>query len=224
MQFDLFDQDHNRILESTDYRQFRQRLREYSCKRCELYKYRRNIVIDRGNPDARIVVISERPGENEDRLGQAFVGRAGELLDKIFSSIGLSSDRDMLICNVVKCMPVSIKEDMTREDRAPQAEEVKACIPFLHKQISLINPRVILLLGAVALKHVAHVGGDFKMEEEAGKFFTLPEYPGVQLMVLYHPAFLLRDPRKKSDMWEHVKRLRQYLQDEGIFSERPSEQ
>jgi DNA polymerase len=105
---------------------------------------------------------------------------------------------------------------MTVEDRAPQSEEVKACLPLLQKQISLMKPRVILLLGAVALKHIARTAGDFKMEEEAGKFFERPEYPGVQFMILYHPAFLLRDPRKKKDMWEHVKKLRAYLEEEGI--------
>ena len=218
MQFDLFDQELNHILEATDYAAFKKLLQGYNCTACELHKYRRQIVVDRGNPAAAIMVISERPGENEDRTGQAFVGRAGEMLDSIFASIGLDSNRDMLICNVVKCMPVSTREDMTLEDRAPQAEEVKVCVPFLQKQISLMKPKVILLLGAVALRHIARTGGEFKMEEEAGKFFTLPEYPGIQFMVLYHPAFLLRDPRRKKEMWEHVKKLRDYLTKENIVS------
>jgi DNA polymerase len=216
MQFDLFNQELNRILETEDYPTFKQLLEAYNCTACELHKHRNRIVVDRGNSASAIMVISERPGENEDRTGVAFVGRAGEMLDKIFSSIGLDSNRDMLICNVVKCMPVSTREDMTVEDRAPQAEEVRACLPFLQKQISLMKPKVILLLGAVALKHIAKTAGDFKMEEEAGKFFARPEYPGVQFMILYHPAFLLRDPRKKRDMWEHVKKLRGYLEGEGI--------
>ena len=218
MQFDLFDQELNHILEATDYAAFKKLLQGYNCTACELHKYRRQIVVDRGNPAAAIMVISERPGENEDRTGQAFVGRAGEMLDSIFASIGLDSNRDMLIGNVVKCMPVSTREDMTLEDRAPQAEEVKVCVPFLQKQISLMKPKVILLLGAVALRHIARTGGEFKMEEEAGKFFTLPEYPGIQFMVLYHPAFLLRDPRRKKEMWEHVKKLRDYLEKEKIIS------
>jgi len=218
MQFDLFDQELNRVLEAADYATFKRLLQGYNCTACELHKYRHQIVVDRGNPASAVMVISERPGENEDRTGQAFVGRAGEMLDKIFSSIGLDSNRDMLICNVVKCMPVSTREDMTIEDRAPQAEEVKACLPFLQKQISLMKPKLILLLGAVALKHIARTGGEFTMEEEAGKFFTLPEYPGIQFMVLYHPAFLLRDPRRKKDMWEHVKKLRGYLEEQGILN------
>lgn len=217
MQFDLFDQELNRILEAPDYAGFRNLLKAYDCRACGLYQHRHTIVVDRGNPSAAIMVISERPGENEDRTGEAFVGRAGEMLDKIFASIGLDSNRDMLICNVVKCMPVSTREDATVEDRAPQAEEVKACLPFLQKQIALMKPRVILLLGAVALKHIARAPAEFTMEEEAGRFFSLPEYPGVQFMVLYHPAFLLRDPRKKNDMWEHVKKLRAYLVEQGIM-------
>jgi DNA polymerase len=217
MQFDLFDQELNRVLQARDYPEFRSLLSAYPCRGCALHAHRHRIVVDRGNPDSSIMVVSERPGENEDRTGQAFVGRAGEMLDKIFSSIGLSSNDDMLICNVVKCMPVTVRDDGTAEDRAPQAEEVKACLPFLQKQIALQRPKVILLLGAVALKHIAKAGGEFTMEEEAGKFFTLPEYPGVQLMVLYHPAFLLRDPRKKKDMWEHVKRLRAYLEEQNIM-------
>lgn len=216
MQFDLFDQELNRVLEAPDYEEFKRLLAAYDCRGCELHRHRHHIVIDRGNPRASIMVISERPGENEDRTGEAFVGRAGELLDRIFAAIGLDSNRDMLICNVVKCIPVTVREDGTAEDRAPQAEEVRACLPFLRKQISLVSPKVVILLGAVALKHIARTGTDFTMEEEAGKFFTLPEYPGIQFMVLYHPAFLLRDPRKKKEMWEHVQRLRGYLDEAGI--------
>lgn len=216
MQFDLFDGERNRILEARDYAEFKRLLGAYRCDGCGLHAHRTRIVIDRGNPAARIMVISERPGENEDRTGEAFVGRAGEMLDKIFAAIGLDSNRDMLICNVVKCMPVSVREDGTREDRAPQGEEVRACLPFLQKQVELVKPSVILLLGAVALKHIARPGGEFTMGEEAGNFFTLPEYPGIRFMVLYHPAFILRDPRKKVEMWEHVKRLREYLREAGI--------
>ncbi|MCX6355850.1 MAG: uracil-DNA glycosylase [Candidatus Aureabacteria bacterium] len=216
MQFDLFDQELNRVLQAADYAEFKKLLTAYPCTGCALHAHRHAIVVDRGNPDSSIMVISERPGENEDRTGEAFVGRAGEMLDKIFASIGLDSNRDMLICNVVKCMPVSVHEDMSLEDRGPQAEEVKACLPFLQKQISLMQPKIILLLGAVALKHIARTPGECTMEEEAGKFFCLPEYPEIQFMVLYHPAFLLRDPRKKRDMWEHVKKLRAYLEEKGM--------
>ena len=211
VQFDLFDDTHNRILTSDTYDKFKDHLSSYDCRLCPLSRSRKRIVIDRGNPGSRIMVISERPGENEDRMGVAFVGRAGELLDKIMASIDLDTNRDMLIVNVVKCIPPV--------DRSPLSDEVRACRPFLDRQIKLVGPRVVILLGAVALKHFCDTKGDFKMEEEAGRFFTISEYPCIQFMVLYHPAFLLRDPRKKKDMWGHVKRLRNYLREEGIYQE-----
>jgi uracil-DNA glycosylase family 4 len=205
MQVDLFDQSLNAILGSSTYEEFASRLRAYDCRRCGLCSGRSQIVVDRGAPHASILVISERPGANEDQQGQAFVGRSGELLDKILASIGVDANRDTLITNVVKC-----KGEV---DRAPTSDEAAACLPFLDKQIALVKPRVVLLLGSVALKWVDPGRRDFKMEEEAGRFFTLERFPGVQLMVLYHPAFLLRDPSKKRDMWEHVQRLKAYLEE-----------
>src|SRR5437867_7142731 len=115
-------------------------------------------------------------------MGQAFVGRSGELLDKIMASIGLDTNRDLLIVNVVKCK--------AEVDRAPTSGEVEACFPYFRRQIELMRPTVILLLGAVALKYVVKDRGeDFSMEKEAGHFFTVAAYPDIQFMVLYHPAF-----------------------------------
>ncbi len=133
------------------------------------------------------------------------MGRAGELLDKMLTAIGLDSNRDVLITNVVRCMP--------EVDRSPIREEVDACFPFMEKQIALMRPRVILLLGAVAVKWVDQERTDIKMEDEVGRFFTLPRFPGIQFMVMFNPAFLLRDPRRKKDTWEHLKKLRDYLGD-----------
>lgn len=203
-EFDLFDSAYNAVLAAPNYVEFRAKLNAYNCQKCPRGKARNHIVIDRGNPEAHILVVSERPGDNEDVLAQAFVGRSGELLDKIMASIGLDTNRDMLIVNVVKC-----KAEI---DRAPTASEADACLPYLRRQIELMRPKVILLLGAVALKYLVKGRGDeFSMEKEAGHLFTEPEFPGVQFMVLYHPAFLLRDPTKKAVMWEHVKKLRAYL-------------
>lgn len=210
MQFDLLDTKHNEILSQDTYENFSRLLKASNCQRCPLSQSRRNIVVDRGNPGKQVMIISERPGENEDKTGIAFVGRAGELLDKIFAAIGMDTNKDLLIANVVKCLPPV--------ERAPQAPEAEACRPYLEKQIALVKPKVILLLGAVAYKYVSEEPRDFSMEEEAGKFFTLPKFPGVQCMVLYHPAFLLRDPSKKKPMWLHVQRLREYLQTESLFS------
>ncbi len=206
MQVDLFDRDLNAILDAGTYEDFAARLRAYDCRRCTLCKSRTRIVVDRGNAAARILVISERPGENEDREGRAFVGRSGELLDKILHSIGIDPNADTLITNVVKCKPET--------DRAPTSDEATACLPFLEKQIALVRPRVVLLLGQVALKWMDPARKDFRMEEEAGRFFALSRFPGVQFMVLYHPAFLLRDPAKKRPTWEHVQRLQAFLQEQ----------
>ena len=129
------------------------------------------------------------------------------------ASIGLDTNRDVLIVNVVKCK--------AEVDRAPTTQEVEACFPYLRRQIELMRPKVILLLGAVALKYLVKDRGDeFSMEEEAGHLFTAPDQPDVHFMVLYHPAFLLRDPRKKAVMWEHVKKLRAFLTEHGWMPSR----
>lgn len=203
MQNDLFDVEYNKLLAAETYPEFRAALKRYDCRRCNLCHSRSQIVIDRGNHEASILVVSERPGDNEDLVGKPFVGRAGELLDKMFAAIGLDSNRDLLIANIVKCKPET--------DRAPVKAEAEACLPFLQKQIALVAPRVVVLLGAVALKWIDPSRTDVKMEDEAGKFFTLSKYANIQFMVMYNPAFLLRDPHKKPVTWEHLKNLRSFL-------------
>lgn len=203
MQNDLFDTAYNAILAADTYEDFASRLRAYDCRRCNLCHARTNIVIDRGSATARLMLIGERAGENEDIQGKPFVGRAGELLDKMLRAIDLDPARDVFITNVTKCKP--------EVDRAPLKDEVDACMPFLARQIALVKPRAIVLLGAVALKWIDPERGEAKMEDEAGKFFTVADYPGIQFMVMYNPAFLLRDPRKKPVAWEHLKSLREYL-------------
>ena len=202
MQFDLFNNTQNRLLEAAAYAEFKEALAKSNCTKCPLSASRRHIVVDRGNPDAKVLMIGEGPGENEDIQAKAFVGRAGQLLDELLRNLGFDTNRDSLIINVVKCRPP--------ENRAPRQEEVEACFPFLEKQLALVKPKVILLLGAVALKHVIKNKRDFSMEEEAGKFFEHLDFPGVKFMVLYHPAFILRDPRKKPAMIEHLKRFKEY--------------
>ncbi len=204
MQFDLLDSTHNDVISTESYEAFASVLKVSGCRRCPLHEARDKIVIDRGNPHARVMIISERPGEHENREGLAFVGRAGALLDKIFAAIGMDTNRDLLITNVVKCMPPV--------DRSPTSGEVAACKPYLEKQIALMKPSVVILLGAIAYKFVSGETGEIDMAECAGKFLTLAAYPGIQFMVLYHPAFLLRDPSKKKPMWEHVQKLKEFLQ------------
>lgn len=203
MQFDLFDPAQSTVLSSSSYETFRKRFLETGCTLCPLHTGRTHLVIDRGNPNSKILVIGEAPGEKEDLQGKAFVGRAGQLLDKIMDSIGLKTNEDMLIINTVKCRPP--------ENRPPTAAEVETCRPYLNYQISLVKPKIILLLGATALKHILPDKKKVSMEEVVGKFFTDDQFPGVQFMVLYHPAYLLYDPRKKEPMWQHVKKLKSYL-------------
>src|SRR5262245_55877077 len=136
MQFDLFDSGSNTILGAESYEEFRERLRASGCAKCALHQGRTNIVVDRGNPAAPVMTIGEGLGENEDKEGRAFVGRAGQLFDKIMSAVGIDTERDMLIVNVVKCRPP--------ENRNPRTEEAAECLPYLKRQIELTRPRVIL--------------------------------------------------------------------------------
>ena len=203
MQFDLFENQTNDILSQTAYASFKEALKNSNCQKCGLSKSRTNIVVDRGNPEAKIMVIGEAPGENEDLQGKAFIGRAGKLFDQVLASIGLDSNQDLFIANVVKCRPP--------ENRKPQEEEVLACHPFLKKQIDLVKPKVILLLGATALKRIDPSKKNFSMKDETGNFFRLADYPGILFMVLYHPAALLYDSKLKPAMQHHVKKLKAML-------------
>ena len=207
--FDLFDDKQNQILGTKTYAEFKKALTESDCARCTLSQSRTHIVVDRGNPEAKVLFIGEAPGENEDLQAKAFVGRAGKLLDEMMKGLGFDTNRESLIVNVVKCRPP--------ENRAPQPKEADACRPFLKRQIELVHLRIILLLGATALKHMIPDKGAFSMEREAGNFFDHPDQPGVKFMVLYHPAFILRDPRKKPVMIEHLKRFKDYY-DRNIVS------
>ncbi len=196
------------LLSLETYSEFADALRKSNCQKCSLCKSRTNIVVDRGNPQAKIMVIGEAPGENEDLQGKAFVGRAGQLFDSVMKSIGLDTNVDMLICNVAKCRPP--------ENRAPRPEEAKACFPFLTHQIKLVKPKIIILLGATALKYLDPTKKNFSMGEETGKFFKLEQYPWISFMVFYHPAALLYNSKLKEPMFQHAKKLKEFLNNEKI--------
>lgn len=201
MPLDLFDSTANKIFDAKTYAQFKEELIKSNCPKCDaLAKTRTHIVVDRGNPNAKVVIIGEAPGENEDLQGKAFVGRAGKLLDKLMLEIGFDTNKDSLIINVVKCRPP--------ENRAPVQQEADNCLPYLKKQLQLVKPEIILLLGATALKHILPAKKGSAMGSEVGKFFQDEAYPGVQFMVLYHPAYILRDPRKTPLMQEHLKQFK----------------
>jgi uracil-DNA glycosylase family 4 len=169
-----------------------------NCQRCKLCKTRTNIVFGEGNANAELMFVGEGPGEQEDLKGRPFVGRAGQLLDKMIEAMGYKRS-DVFIANVVKCRPP--------ENRIPEADEVSSCKPFLEKQISVIRPKVIVALGATALR--ALFGEDeVKITKVRGSFL---EYQGVALMPTYHPAYLLRNPPAKKDVWEDLKKVLEKL-------------
>ena len=187
------------VLEAKTYKDFKRELSASGCTLCGLSAARTQIVVDRGNPGAKVLFVGEAPGQKEDLQGRAFVGRSGRLLDEMLQALSFDTERDALIANVVKCRPPA--------NRAPLPAEAEICLPFLRKQIALVDPKWIVLLGATALKRLLPAKKGFSMKEEVGRFFEHPQYPGARLFVLFHPAYILRDPRKKPLMEQHLKKF-----------------
>ena len=163
------------------------------CQKCELCQQRMNIVFGQGNPHAEVVLVGEAPGREEDKRGVPFVGEAGQLLEKILFAMGFKRD-DVYICNIIKCRPP--------QNRDPQGDEIAACEQFLRHQLALIKPRVIITLGRFAahsLLHttepISHIRGQWG------------EYQGMPLMPTFHPAYLLRNPTGKRDVWQDMKQV-----------------
>lgn len=172
------------------------------CQRCELGKTRTNLVFGVGNPNADLMFVGEAPGEQEDLSGTPFVGRAGQLLDKFLYAVDIER-RDVYIANILKCRPP--------KNRDPLPEEEDACIGYLREQVRLIRPKVIVCLGRIAAMRL--IKPDFKITQEHGVWFEKGDF---LMTAVYHPAALLRDPRKKEDMLEDMKRIRQKLDEGGI--------
>ncbi len=161
------------------------------CRRCALCEARKTIVFGSGDPGARLMFVGEGPGRDEDIQGLPFVGRAGQLLTDIISAMKLTRGQ-VYIANVVKCRPP--------DNRTPLPEEIEACMGFLKRQISIISPGVIVCLGAVAAQ--ALLGTTIGITKLRGEF---REYEGIPVMATYHPAYLLRNPAKKREVWEDMK-------------------
>ncbi len=172
------------------------------CRRCRLWKTRRNTVFGEGNAAAELLFIGEAPGQQEDQRGRPFVGRAGKLLDRILSAIELSR-ADVFIANILKCRPPG--------NRTPHQEEVERCIDYLNKQIELIDPQLIVCLGLTAAKTLLRVESTLK--EMRGQTYR---YRNRDVIVTYHPAALLRNDGLKRPTWEDFKRIKQtYLKKMG---------
>ena len=165
------------------------------CMACPLGATRTNLVFGVGVPDAEVMFIGEGPGEQEDLKGEPFVGRSGQLLDKMLAVIDLNRHKNIYIANMVKCRPP--------HNRDPLPEEVETCIGYLRKQTAAIRPKIIVCLGRVAATRI--IRKDFKVTREHGAFY---ENNGVLLMGTFHPAALLRNPNQKPDAMEDFVRLR----------------
>ncbi len=170
------------------------------CQRCDLGTTRINAVVSRGNPNADILIVGEGPGQNEDETGLPFVGKAGQLLEKILQSVHLDSETDIYICNIVKCRPPG--------NRTPTTQEMDACRPYLLEQIRLVDPKIILLTGASSVKGL--IGDKRGITKIRG---TWLEWDGRLCMPIFHPAYLLRNQSRDKGspkwlMWQDIQEVR----------------
>jgi uracil-DNA glycosylase len=173
------------------------------CQRCGLGATRTHAVVSRGNPEALIMIVGEGPGQNEDETGLPFVGKAGQLLDKILESVRLSTESDVYICNVVKCRPPG--------NRTPTPDESSACKPYLLEQIRIVDPKIILLTGATAVRGV--INDKRGITQIRGEWI---EWQGRLCMPIFHPAYLLRNASKDKGspkwlMWQDIQKVRSKL-------------
>ena len=171
-----------------------------SCVQCSLSTTRTNVVFGRGNPKAKLFIIGEGPGQQEDEQGVAFVGRAGKMLDSVFSSVGIDTNKDCYISNIVKCRPPN--------NRKPLANEVSECIPWLTQQIKLIKPKVIVLAGSTAVQSYLDI--DEPISKLRGTWIIKEN---IKFMPIFHPSYLLRNPSKEKGKpkwltWEDLKKVK----------------
>ncbi|MFZ0428224.1 MAG: uracil-DNA glycosylase [Acidobacteriota bacterium] len=171
------------------------------CTRCKLHGGRTHIVFGVGDPNADLMFVGEAPGADEDRQGEPFVGRAGQLLTKIIEAIELQREQ-VYIANILKCRPP--------QNRDPQPDEVASCEPFLFQQIEVIRPMIIVALGKYAAQTLLR--STEAISRLRGRFF---EYRGSLLMPTFHPSYLLRNPSGKREVWEDMKKVRETLQERG---------
>jgi len=172
------------------------------CNRCSLHLTRKNIVFGAGNPNASLVLVGEAPGAEEDLAGEPFVGEAGQLLNRILNAINLTR-QEVYICNVIKCRPP--------KNRDPKPEEIKACFPFLKKQLEVIRPRIICALGKFAAQTLLETSEI--ISRLRGKVF---EFQKIKVVPTFHPASLLRNPQWKPAVWKDIQLIQKLLEEENV--------
>jgi DNA polymerase len=192
-----------------------------ACRRCAIGAERRNNVYGEGDPSARLMLIGEGPGETEDLLGRPFVGRAGQLLEKMIGAIGLARE-DVYICNTVKCRP-TLPGPRGPRNRAPEPAEMEHCRPFLDEQIEIVRPAVILALGAPAAK--SFLGRDFQITKMRGRWYEGPF--GIALMATFHPAYVLRQTGGELEgvkrmVWADLKAVKAKLDEPALAPAQPA--
>ena len=165
----------------------------HNCQKCKLYKTRQNIVFGKGNIEAKLMFIGEGPGADEEAQGLPFVGKAGQLMDKAFQSLGLDRN-EVYITNIVKCRPPA--------NRVPEDDEAAACLDHLRNQVILIKPKIVVLLGSTALKNI--LGKQYGITACRGKWI---EQKGILYMPTWHPVALLRDENKKIEFWKDLEQV-----------------
>jgi DNA polymerase len=168
-----------------------------TCKKCGLHAARTQTVFARGNPDAELCFVGEGPGADEDKQGFPFVGKAGQLLDRMIGAMGFERD-DVYVCNIVKCRPP--------ENRKPEPDEMAACKPYLREQLELVAPKVIVALGATAVEGLIGMSGGITRIRGQWKLYrTIPVMP------TFHPAYLLRNPAAKRETWADLQAVLKQL-------------
>ena len=169
------------------------------CNKCKLCSERKNIVFGTGNKNADVMFIGEGPGADEDTQGEPFVGKAGQLMNKAFEALEIERE-DVYIANIVKCRPP--------QNRNPEKDEAEACMDYLRNQVMLVKPKIIILLGSVALKNI--LGQEYGITKARGNWI---ERKGIWYMPTFHPAALLRDDSKKLDFWRDLKLIKEKLKE-----------
>ncbi len=165
-----------------------------NCRKCGLSGTRNKVIFGEGNIQAEIFIIGEAPGRDEDMAGRPFIGKSGQLLDKILAACGFNRTDHVFISNIVKCRPPG--------NREPSKEEIRACMPYLIRQIENVNPKILIFLGATALKSMA--GGEQRITKVRG---TWMDWENRLAMPVYHPSALLRNPALKRETWEDFKKI-----------------